>query len=448
METDMTKGNIFPIILKFTLPLFIGNICQMLYNMADTIIVGRFVGQKPLAAVGATGTIMFLVLGLANGLASGFTVLSSQCYGSGDMKRLKHSVSNGIMLSAIVVVVMTLASMLPMKGILELMNTPEDIFDYSYTYIMIICAGTVASVYNNLFASYLRAVGNSKMPLVFLVVSAVLNVALDLILIICFNMGVAGAALATVISQAVSALLSLLYIYKKEKILVPEKGDWHFTEADTKHQLRIGIPMALQFGITASGTMIMQAAINKFGSVAISGFTAASKINNLVTQGQPAMGTAIATFGGQNYGGGGYKRIEKGVRTINIMNIVYSIIGGIIAVTCMRPVMPLFFKAGTDIEAMIPWAKPYIIMSAICYIPLGMIFIFRNVMQGCGYGLLPMLGGVVELFARLAMAFVSFATGKYVFAAACDPFAWLTAGIFTAVAYLFVMRDIRKHIPA
>lgn len=446
MNTDMTKGRPLPIILKFVLPIFLGNLFQQFYNMADTFIVGHFVGQNALAAVGATGTIMFLVLGLAQGLTTGFTVLTSQCYGSHHMKRLRHSFSNGVILAWIVIIFMTLLSVLTMHPLLKLMNTPADIYEDSYTYIIIICYGIVCSVFYNLFSSYMRAVGNSNVPLYFLIFSAILNVVLDIVFIVTFNWGVAGAAIATDISQGISAVLCLIYIYKKIRILVPERDDWKLTRADTAHQLRIGIPMALQFGITASGTMIMQAAINLFGATAVAAFTAANKVNGIMTQGFPSMGQAMATYCGQNYGGGGWKRIREGVNKALLASFAYAIIAGILAVVFMRPFITIFFEAGTDIDAMIPWARPYVLMCALCYIPLSMIFIFRNAMQGCGYGLLPMLGGVVELFARLITAAISISTHIYVFAAACDPAAWVAAGLFTAIAYIFVMRDVKKKI--
>lgn len=326
MNTDMTKGRPLPIILKFVLPIFLGNLFQQFYNMADTFIVGHFVGQNALAAVGATGTIMFLVLGLAQGLTTGFTVLTSQCYGSHHMKRLRHSFSNGVILAWIVIIFMTLLSVLTMHPLLKLMNTPADIYEDSYTYIIIICYGIVCSVFYNLFSSYMRAVGNSNVPLYFLIFSAILNVVLDIVFIVTFNWGVAGAAIATDISQGISAVLCLIYIYKKIRILVPERDDWKLTRADTAHQLRIGIPMALQFGITASGTMIMQAAINLFGATAVAAFTAANKVNGIMTQGFPSMGQAMATYCGQNYGGGGWKRIREGVNKALLASFAYAII--------------------------------------------------------------------------------------------------------------------------
>ena len=442
----MTCGKPLPIILKFTLPLMIGNIFQQLYNMADTIIVGRFVGPNALAAVGATGTIMFLVLGFSQGLTTGFTVLTGQAFGAGDMKRVKHSVSNGIILALFVSAVVTCVSVLVMPALLRAMNTPTEIFEESYTYIIIICYGTVAAVFYNLFSAYLRAVGNSRVPLIFLVLSAVLNVALDLCLIIVFRLGVAGAALATVTSQGISTVLCLVYIYRKSEVLRPEKNDWHLTRADTRHQLIVGIPMALQFGITAVGTIIMQAAINMFGATAVAAYTAANKLQNLLMQGMISMGQAIAAYVGQNYGKGDIDRVQQGVRQSALASGAYSVIATVIAVTCVGPSLYLFFTGEADMVLLHEYALTYTKISSLFYIPLSMIFVYRNAMQACGYALMPTLGGVMELLARLLMARISIGIVSYMAACFCDPFAWLTTGIFDFVAYIFIMRKIQNKV--
>ena len=411
MEKDMTKGRPLPVILKFMLPLIIGNIFQQLYNMADTIIVGRYVGADALAAVGSTGTIMFLTVGFSQGITAGCSVLTAQRFGAKDTEGVKISVANGILLSLIFTVLISSLSLLGMRPLLKLMNTPDNIFQDAYTYIMIISAGIIATIFYNLFSSYLRAVGNSKIPLVFLVFSAALNVILDLVLIINFKMGVAGAALATIISQGVSAILCLVYIYIRMPSLAPNRRHWKLHGQESRNQLAMGIPMALQFAITASGTMVMQSAINLFGSVAVASFTAASKVQNLVTQGMMAMGQTAAA---------------------------------VLVCILLKPALGLFFTGDVDMNSMLPWAKTYIYMSVIFYIPLSSIFVFRNTMQGCGYGFLPMMGGVSELVARLVVAMISMAVGSYALACFCDPAAWVTAAVFTGVSYLFVMKDIRR----
>lgn len=446
MELDMTKGKPLPVILRFTLPLIIGNIFQQLYNMADTIIVGRYVGANALAAVGSTGTIMFLVTGFAQGITAGFTVLTSQRYGAGDMKGVKKSVANGILLALIATLILTLLSLGVMNPLLRLMNTPSDIFEDAYTYIMIISAGIIANMFYNLFSAYLRAVGNSRVPLFFLVLSACLNVVLDLIFIINFNMGVSGAAWATNVSQAVSAILCLVYIYWKMPMLTPERGQWSLSARDSKHQLAMGIPMAFQFAITASGTMIMQSAINLFGSSAVASYTAACKLQNLITQGMVAMGQTMATYGGQNYGKGDLGRIKAGVRAALTAEVVYSLLAAAVGCLLLQPSLALFFTGDVDMAAMLPWAKTYIYMCVIFYIPLSTIFIFRNIMQGCGYGFLPMMGGVVELVARLLVALIAMQLLSYPLACFCDPAAWVGAAVFTGVSYLHVMKDIEKRM--
>ena len=249
MEQDMTQGKPLSIILKFTLPLLVGNIFQQFYNMADTIIVGRFVGANALAAVGSTGTVMFLIIGFAQGITAGFTILTSQRYGAKDEKAVRASVANGILLSVLVAILITVVGLSTMKPLLLLMNTPEDIFADAYTYSMLICSGVVACIFYNLFSSLLRAIGNSKVPLFFLVFSACLNVVLDLLLILCFHMGVAGAAIATVVAQIVVTSCFMLKILKSKEIyfkIIPFKD---IKLNYYKILYNLGIPVALQSGL-------------------------------------------------------------------------------------------------------------------------------------------------------------------------------------------------------
>lgn len=445
MQNNMTQGKILPIILKFTLPLLIGNMFQQLYNMADTIIVGHFIGQDALAAVGSTGTIMFLVLGFATGMSTGFTVLTSQKFGAGDEKATRCSVTNAILLSAVLSVILTLLSVSLMKPLLHLMNTPAAIFQDAWIYISVICLGTVCSVFYNLFSAFLRAVGNSRIPLVFLVLSAVLNVVLDLVFIINLQMGVAGAAWATDLSQGISAVLCLIYIYRKVPALRPRREDWKPQWNYCTHQLSVGLPMALQFAITASGTIVMQSAINLFDTVAVAGVTAASKAQNLATQGMVAMGQTMSAFAGQNYGKGELGRIRDGVRYALLTDIVYSLVSSAFVVLTLPHLIALFFSANVDLGAMLPWAKTYIYQCAVFYIPLSFIFVFRNVMQGCGYSLMPMLGGVVEFFARLGAAVLAMNLHNFNLAAGCDPVAWVAACLFTWAGWLWVRRDIERR---
>ena len=341
MQLDMTKGRPLPVILQFTLPLIIGNIFQQLYNMVDTIIVGRYVGADALAAVGSTGTIMFLLTGFSQGITAGFAILISQRYGAHDADGVKQAVANGTLLSVLFTLFLTCSCLFLMKPLLTIMNTPDNIFADAYSYIMIITAGIVANIFYNLLSAFLRAVGNSKVPLFFLVFSACLNVLLDLFFIIQLHMGVAGAAWATNLAQAISAVLCAIYIWCKIPELKPYRSDWKISRTDTKNQLAAGIPMALQFAITSSGTMIMQSAINLFGSTAVAAFTATGKLQSLLMQGMIAMGQTMATYSGQNFGSGDIKRIKAGVKTALGIALVYALVVTALMCSLLKPALHL-----------------------------------------------------------------------------------------------------------
>lgn len=444
MQKDMTRGPILPLIFQFLLPLFVGNVFQQLYNMADMIIVGRYVGAGALAAVGSTGTLMFLVLGFALGITAGFGILTSQRFGAKDEAGVRRSVANGTLLALLLSVAMTLLSTAAVPWFLDLLNTPADILEDARTYITIIFQGLFTSVFYNMASVFLRSVGNSRAPLFFLVFSACLNVGLDLLCIIQFGMGVAGAALATVVSQGISVLLCIVYILKKEPVLVPEKKDWGLYAYETREQLRMGVPMALQFSITASGIMIAQSAINLFGSAAAAAYTAASKVSMLLTQGCLSMGQTMATYAGQNFGKGDLERIRQGVKKAFQMMLLYSILAAAVLHFLLPFLMGFFFSGDGEIRELMPWARTYGDIAMWFYLPLSLIFICRNAMQGVGYALAPTLCGVFELVARGLTALVGMRTHSYAISAACDPMAWLVAGFFAWFAWQWVMRDLEK----
>ena len=283
MKTDMTQGKPVKVLLGFTIPVFIGNVFQQFYNMVDAVVVGKFVGTKALAAVGSTGTIIFLIIGFLLGLTAGFTVLTAQKYGAGKMDEMRQTVGNALILTALVSAVMTAVSMTGMHALLKFMHTPDDIFKDAYAYVMIICGGIFAQALYNILASILRALGNSKVPLYFLILSAMLNIVLDLVFIIVFKLGAPGAAWATIISQGVSGVLCLVYIWKFVPELRMKKEDWYFNRDIAVKQISVGIPMGLQFSITAIGTIIVQGAVNVYGAVYMAGFSAAGKIQNIIT---------------------------------------------------------------------------------------------------------------------------------------------------------------------
>ncbi len=446
MQQDMTKGSILPILLKFVLPLFIGNVFQQLYNMADTIIVGRYVGAKALAAVGSTGTLMFLIQGFAAGITAGLGILTSQRFGAKDEDGVKRSVGNGIILGVLITALLTAVSLLALPFLLRIMNTPADILKDAKSYITIIVAGLCATMFYNMFSTFLRSIGNSRAPLMFLVFSAVLNVFLDLFFIIAFHMGTAGAAIATIISQAISALLSLFYMLKRAPILIPHRNQLRLYKEESANQLKMGIPMALQFSITASGTMVAQSAVNLFGSTAVAAYTAASKAQNLLIQGFFSMGQAMATYIGQNAGVGDIRRIRKGANCAVEIIIVYAIGTGLLVFFTLPHLVGLFFSGSVDMNAMMPYVRQYIYPCILTYLFLGFIFIFRNSMQGCGYALIPMSCGIVELIARFVTAFLGMHFHSYQLSVMCDPAAWVLAGIYSLVCFKIVLKDFEKKL--
>ncbi len=444
-DLDMTKGNPMSIIFKFTLMLLLGNIAQQLYNIVDTIIVGRNVDAMALAAVGSTGTIMFLMFGTSNGMVSGFTIVTSQRYGAGDTKGVKASVTNGLYLSLIIAALITGAGLLFMRPLLVLMNTPEEIFDYALTYISTVCAGIVCVILYNYCASLMRAVGNSLMPLIFLICSAATNVGLDLWFIVGFKMGTFGAALATVIAQGLAVIPCIIFIYAKMPTLRPSKEDWKWNPVIIKEQLKYGIPMAIQYSITASGTVIMQSAFNTFDYIAVGAITAASKFQGIITMGMFSVGQTMAAYAGQNYGAKNMKRIRQGVNSALKLYIFYSAAAALISILSVPKILWLFFDSEVDISLYIPWAMPYIIECALCYFFLAMIFIYRHTIQSVGYAQLAMILGFVELGARILTSFISIQIHNYYVAVASDPFAWALAGICGLIIARVIFKKIEKR---
>lgn len=446
VQSDMTTGNPMNIIFNFTLPIFIGNVFQQFYNMADAVIVGKFVGNKALAAVGSTGTIMFLIYGFVVGMTAGFTVLTAQKFGAGDMPAMRRTVAGASFLSLLVGLVLTAAFMAFMKPWLTLMHTPEDIFADAYAYIMIISAGILAQMLYNLLASILRALGNSRVPLYFLILSALLNIVLDLVFIIVFHMGAAGAAAATVISQGVSGALCLVYIVKKVPLLHMTREDWKLSGALLGTQIRIGIPMALQYSITAVGTMMVQASLNILGSTLVAAYTTAGKIEQIVTQAYVAMGTTMATYGAQNMGAGNISRIRQGFKASTVIGVVYAVVSAALVMTVGKYMTYLFVSE--DVALIMDSVNTYLVCAGIFFIPLAIVNIYRNGIQGLGYGLLPMMAGVAELAGRGVVAVIAARQKSYLGVCLASPAAWVLAALLLIGMYYYVVKiDLKKIFP-
>ena len=433
MTNDMTTGNPVKLILLFSIPLLIGNIFQQFYSMVDTIIVGRFIGVEALAAVGTTSSMVFLVNGFVMGLTSGFAVLISQKYGAKDEVGVKEAVASSIILSIIATILVTFISVLSAKPLLTLMNTPSNIMKDASTYIIILYAGNIAIIFYNMMAAILRALGDSKTPLYFLIVSSVLNIILDLVLIINFKMGVAGAAYATVISQGVSAILCVIYTYKRYKILRLKKDDFKVKKKYYRKHLKVGIPMALQFSITSIGIMTVQSAINIFGSTVIASYAASSKVLQLVMQPAITLGVTMATYCGQNIGAKRYDRIKEGVKKCVQISIITSVISAIILIF-LGKYFVMMFVSNPDAE-ILSYAQQVLNISAIFFIPLGLIFVYRNALQGIGDSFIPMMAGVYELVARAIVAFTLPKVLEFMGICLADPVAWFAAVIQLAYTY-------------
>lgn len=444
MTKDMTSGNPLKTIILFSIPVLLGNIFQQFYNMVDTIIVGRYLGEEALAAVGSTGCLMFLVLGFANGIAQGFGVMVSHAFGAKDYRLLKHYVALSLILTVIVSIILTVPTVAGSRLLLLWMNTPENILDMADSYIKVIFAGIILTMLYNVLSGILRGIGDSKTPLYFLVISSILNIVLDIVLIVNAKLGTAGAAYATVISQGVAAVFCLLYMFRKFEVLKTSREDYYIDRIGVKNMLSIGIPMALNYSITAVGVMIMQSAVNVFGSSVVAAFTAASKVNNIATQTMPTLGTAYATFCGQNLGAGKYDRIFKSMKQGFFLCVAAAVIGAAICLLGGEFIVSWFVSNPS--EEIFTYAMQYLTVASIFYLPLAMIFLYRNALQGLNQGLIPMLSGVIELVCRFAVILLVPESAGFFGVCFADPAAWFGTGIPLCITYLLWEKKTKKYI--
>lgn len=437
MTKDMTSGNAWRQIFFFSLPLLVGNVFQQLYSMVDTIIVGRFVSVKALAAVGSTGAISFLVLGFAMGMTAGFSVIIAQRFGAGDEEGVRKSIGMAIWLSVITMAVLTALAIATARPLLEFMNTPEDIIGDALVYIIIIYGGIGASIYYNLIASIVRALGDSKTPLYFLLFSSGLNIVLDLVLIIFFHMGVAGAGIATVFSQLLAAVLCTIYSVKKFDLIRLSRRHMRWNRQLAKAELGVGLPMAFQYSITAVGVMVLQGALNRFGSSVIASYTAASKVEAVVTQPFNALGMAMTTYCGQNVGAGKWDRVRRGMKICTVMCMVTVAVAMAVNIFAGSWCTALFMTEPT--KEILSYAQTYLNTIAVFYPALGLLYVYRNGLQGMGDGLFPMLGGLGELLARLAVATVLPGLMGYMGICMASPVAWCAATAVLLARYFIWM---------
>ena len=442
MTSDLTAGKPLRNIIIFTIPIFIGNVFQQLYSMVDAIIVGQTISNQALAGVGATGAISFLIIGFVQGLTAGFAVKTSQLFGAKDEEGVRRSIAASLLLGAVLTVVLTAVSVVTTMPLLKLMQTPDDIIGYSYDYIVTIYWGLVATVFYNLGSSVLRAIGDSRTPLIFLVVAAALNVGLDFLFIVAFKMGVAGAGWATVLSQGVSAIGCFAFLFVRfKRFRIRAK---HFADPLMFYwqHLAIGLPMALQFSITSIGMMVQQTALNKLGSVAVTAYTAASKIDNLATQSLYALGSTVATYCGQNYGAGRFANIRKGVRYSMAIGVVCALVGLAFVTLGAEPMTKLFSSDVTD--EIMSMSKQYLLWQGGFYIFLAVIFVYRDALQGIGRSALTMIGGMLEVAGRVVASLVFAKHFGFAGICASNPTAWVFVDVFLVAAYVVILHRILK----
>lgn len=443
MTKDMTEGKPLRLIIGFAIPMFFGMLFQQFYNMVDTIIVGKLLGVEQLAGVGATGSLNFMVIGFCSGLCSGFAIPVSQKFGARQESELRKYVANCIWLCIGFSVVLTAAVAVLCRPILVLMNTPEDIFEYAYVYIVIIFLGIPCTILYNILASIIRSLGDSKTPVIFLAVSSVINIILDLVFIVCFQMGVEGPAAATVIAQGVSGLICLWYVRRKFEILRMSKDELKPRAGYMYRLCYMGIPMGLQYSVTAIGSIIIQSAINGFGSVAVAGVTAAQKISMFITCPIEALGTTMAPYTGQNMGAGKLDRIGSGVKAASLCGFAVS--GGLFVIVWLfGKQLPLLFL-DTANEEVIAYAYQFLLTASAGYCLLTLVNVVRFSIQGMGFSVFAITSGVLEMIARGLAGTVLV---KYFgFTAVCTAhiLAWVFADSFLIPAFFHCRNRLRKH---
>ena len=441
--TDLLTGSPVKSIVRFALPIMASSMLQYNYNLVDNIIVGRFVGTNALAAVGNVGSINSFIIGAALGLTAGFTIPVAQSFGARNEKKMNRYAANSISLSVLIGLIMVVLAHILSRPLLRLIDTPEEIIDLSASYINILYYAVPVQMSLNNFNALARAVGESKKPLYFLIVSVFVNLGLDILFVGVFKFGVVGAAWATFMSQATAAVLSAVYIFKYNPILSIHIHDLLPTRVESLHQLRLGVPLSLQFTVTSIGSMVLQTAINSFGANVIAGFTAAARVEQVTNIPMSGLGVGTMTFVSQNFGAKQYDRIVKSVKKIFWLDIGVSVVCSAVLILVGPLAVRLFMK--TPNAEMLYASKHYLIAISACYSLVAILFVLRNTLQGLGCTYANTVAGIGELFGRLSIALLL--KPLFGFSAVCfaGPAAWLLADIPLAIIYLYKCRDFKAR---
>lgn len=440
---DMTTGSPTKLLLGFFFPMLFGMLFQQFYNMVDTIIVGKYLGVQALAAVGSTGSINFMIIGFCMGVCNGFAIPVAQKFGEKNYSQLRRFAANGAWLSILFAVVMTATVCVLCRSILLWMNTPEDILNGAYDYIFVIFLGIPATYLYNMVSGVIRSLGDSRTPLVFLIISSVMNIGLDLLLIIVFRMGVVGAAWATVIAQAVSGISCFVFMAKRYEVLRMTREEARPDGNAMKILCNMGVPMGIQYSITAIGSVVLQTAVNGLGSMAVAAVTAGSKIGMFFCCPYDALGSTMATYGGQNIGANKLDRISEGMRAAVIMGAVYSVAALVMLAGFGRPLGLLFLDPGQ--EEILGQVHLFLIVNAAFYFPLALVNIVRFMIQGMGYSKLAVLAGVCEMFARSFVGFCMVPVFGYLAVCFASPCAWIAADAFLVPSYRKIMKTLKER---
>lgn len=441
---EMTAGPALPLILNFTIPLLLGNLLQQTYSLIDAAIVGRFLGINSLASVGASTSVVFLILGFCNGCCCGFGIPVAQKFGARDYTTMRQYVAVSLQLATAMSVVIAILTGIYCADILRIMRTPDIIFDGAYDYLLITFIGIPCTFFYNLLSSIIRALGDSKTPFWFLMIATVLNIVLDLFFILVLGWGVLGAGLATVISQGVSAVLCYIYMYRHFPILKGTSEDTKFRMPLARTLLWIGVPMGLQFSITAIGSIMLQSANNALGTACVAAFTSAMRIKMFFLCPFESLGIAMATYTGQNYGARKPERIWQGIKASGVMMAVYAVFTFTMLILGSEKMALLFIDASeTEILAK---TVQFLHISCAFFPVLGILCILRYTIQGAGYTNLAMFSGVSEMIARVLVSI--YAVPAFGFLAVCagDPTAWVAADLFLIPAFIYVYRRLKKQI--
>ena len=441
---EMTAGPALPLIFNFTLPLLLGNLLQQTYSLVDAAIVGKFLGINSLASVGASSSVIFLILGFCNGCSCGFGIPVAQKFGARDYSTMRRYVSVSLQLSVVLSVIIAIITSLYCADILRLIRTPENIFDDAYAYLLVTFIGVPCTFLYNLLSSVIRALGDSKTPFWFLLFSTILNILLDFFCILVLDWGVLGASVATVFSQGVSALLCYLYMYRRFQILKSTPNERKFQPKLAKTLMYIGVPMGLQFSITAIGSIMLQSANNALGTACVAAFTSAIRIKMFFICPFESLGIAMATYSGQNYGAGKPERIWTGIKVSSLMMIIYAAFTFVVLILGSR-FLALLFVDASEIE-ILKSTELYLHVSCYFFPTLGLLCILRYTIQGAGYTNLAMLSGVSEMIARTLVSL--YAVPVWGFIAVCfgDPSAWIAADLFLIPAFIYVYRRLKKMV--